>query len=418
MAKWVAASSTGGTLQGAIEYTGDRAGESHFQIYQDEKPFIEQAKMEREQVQKADIGYKKFATIPDLVAIEVNEQYGIDIHDADTMRDREKMTKFKKIIKENYAYLLSFQEIMMATTRTYDELVSLVYMWSNRDRDALPIGIVQDSIRYAVDKAYRHLRIPPLEHTVSYTADMLEAASLGTGNVYQSVTALAVPVDLIEFIQIRGVDAQGLTTRVFNEKSDIRSYWDLNNRHYNQAAFWSRQGDEILLTPAFREAAVGYYGGFTGPETGIELYYYRRLPALSATFQVTAANANLNSFSSDLFGVGDTNGVVTVYDSSVHTTATPVTLYRDANNVFSTDDTETPTMLVGNSVPNWFKDENERIALYGALAECFAYLQEDDQAGKYTQLMMKEIEELNEEDRTRDASGGNVQVQYNARGLI
>ena len=37
---------------------------------------------------------------------------------------------------------------------------------------------------------------------------------------------------------------------------------------------------------------------------------------------------------------------------------------------------------------------------------------------KYTQLMMKEIEDLNEEDRARDASGGNVQVQYNARGLI
>ena len=59
-----------------------------------------------------------------------------------------------------------------------------------------------------------------------------------------------------------------------------------------------------------------------------------------------------------------------------------------------------------------------RESLYGALAECFAYLQEDDQAGKYTQLMMKEIEDLNEEDRARDASGGNVQVQYNARGLI
>ena len=48
MAKWVAKSKTGGTLQGAIEYTGDRAGESHFKIYQDEKPFIEQAKIDRE----------------------------------------------------------------------------------------------------------------------------------------------------------------------------------------------------------------------------------------------------------------------------------------------------------------------------------------------------------------------------------
>ena len=216
----------------------------------------------------------------------------------------------------------------MATTRTYDALVDLVYMWSNRDRDALPVGIVQDSIRYAVDKAYRHLRIPPLEHTVRYTETDLIAASIGTNNVYQSVTALAVPSDLIEFIQIRGVDENGLTTRVFNEKSDIRSYWDLNNRHYNQSAFWSRQGDEILLTPAFREAAVGYYGGFTGPEQGIELYYYRRLPALSACFEVTPANANLAVFSSDQFPPGDTNGVVTVYDSMVHT-VDPVTLYRD-----------------------------------------------------------------------------------------
>ena len=97
-----------------------------------------------------------------------------------------------------------------------------------------------------------------------------------------------------------------------------------------------------------------------------------------------------------------------------------VTLYRDADNVFYADDAadREDTTLIGTPVPNWFKDENERIALYGALAECFAYLQEDDQAGKYTQLMMKEIEELNEEDRTRDASGGNVQVQYNARGLL
>ena len=77
-----------------------------------------------------------------------------------------------------------------------------------------------------------------------------------------------------------------------------------------------------------------------------------------------------------------------------------------------------PFYFTGDPVPNWFKDENEKIVLYGALGECFAYLQEDDQAGKYIQLMMKEIEELNEEDRTRDASGGNIQVQYNARGLI
>ena len=304
----------------------------------------------------------------------------------------------------------------MATVRTYQQLVDLVRMWANRDSQALPDAIIMDAIRYAVDKAYRTLRIPPLEHTVRYTRADLEEASIGQGNVYQSITALAVPTDLIEFIQIRGVDTNGLTTRVFNEKSDIRSYWDLNNRHYNQAAFWSRQGDEVLITPAFGEAAVGYYGGFTGPEECIELYYYRRLPQLSATFAVTPANANIHQF-----GTPDPDGI---RSNGILRFALPAEegtfLYEDTDLVFHADPASdrTPIDLVGEPVPNWFKDENERIALYGALAECFAYLQEDDQAGKYIQLMMKEIEELNEEDRTRDASGGNVQVQYNARGLI
>ena len=309
-----------------------------------------------------------------------------------------------------------------AAVPNYNALVNKVYDWSNRDAQALPAQIVKDSIRYAVDKAYRTLRIPPLEHTVTWSnfpqvyridshlrsdpdgmatvgdnqsiadqatldaliasvashnedstqntiqtlvqvmAGPLERATIGATNIYQSTTALAVPGDLIEFIHIRGRDDQGLTTRVFNEKSDIRSYWDLNNRHYEQTAFWSRQGNKIVLTPAIGRIGRGFYGGIGGPETQIEMYYYRRLPALDAVFDSTS-------------------------------------------------------MLTGE-VPNWFKDENEKIALYGALAECFAYLQEDDQAGKYTQLMQQEIAELNEEDRMRDSSGGNIQTQYTANGLI
>ena len=257
-----------------------------------------------------------------------------------------------------------------ARVPNYNALVNKVYDWANRDIQALPPQIVRDSLRYAVDKAYRTLRIPPLEHTVTWTNTPLDAdgngpldrATIGSANIYQSTTALAVPPDLIEFIHIRGRDDSGLTTRVFNEKSDIRSYWDLNIRHYEQTAFWSRQGNKVILTPSFGRVARGFYGGVGGPETQIEMYYYRRLPALNAVF----------------------------------TTGT----------------------LINTEVPNWFKDENEKIALYGALGECFAYLQEDDQAGKYIQLMMKEVEELNDEDRMRDASGGNIQTQYTANGLI
>ena len=74
--------------------------------------------------------------------------------------------------------------------------------------------------------------------------------------------------------------------------------------------------------------------------------------------------------------------------------------------------------LVGQEVPHWLRDENQRIILFGALAECFAYLQEDDQAQKYGTLFYDEIRELNDEDKMRDASGGNVQINFNGRGLI
>ena len=265
----------------------------------------------------------------------------------------------------------------MATARPYDpimpgvpndgSLVGLVRGWANRDDRALPDHIIMDAIRYGVDKAYRMLRIPPLEHTVVYTEADLENSSAGQGNIYQSVTALAVPSDLIEFIQIRGTDTNGLTTRVFNEKSDIRSYWDRFQGHYDSGAFWSRQGDKILLSPAFGQVASGYYGGFTSPEACIELYYYRRLPALNAEWNNTFTNWRF--------------GLITLENTG----GTPFTYNDDLSVAANQERYNTATDLVHvpgtpGEVNNWFKDENEKIVLYGALAEVFAYLQEDDQA--------------------------------------
>ena len=54
------------------------------------------------------LGAKKFATIPDIVAIEINEKYGIDLHDPATGSDKDKMTRFKYIVRTQYPYLLSF----------------------------------------------------------------------------------------------------------------------------------------------------------------------------------------------------------------------------------------------------------------------------------------------------------------------
>ena len=110
MAKWkVGDKKAPGTLQGTFEYdSGQATGESRWQIYQDEKPFLEQAKIDRDRQDKRDVGYKKFATIPDIVAIEILQNHGIDLHDPNTMQDRSLMNKFRAIIKSEYAYLLSY----------------------------------------------------------------------------------------------------------------------------------------------------------------------------------------------------------------------------------------------------------------------------------------------------------------------
>ena len=45
-------------------------------------------------------------------------------------------------------------------------------------------------------------------------------------------------------------------------------------------------------------------------------------------------------------------------------------------------------------------------------------MDKNDQAQKYGAMYLKEIQELNDEDGKRNASGGNLQVNFNGRGLI
>ena len=105
MAKWKnIRSATGGSLKGSIQYEDK---ESRWELYQDETPFIDSAKAEREAgTKKTHNGHKKFATIPDIVAIEIMERHGINIHDHNIMHDREKMQRFKNIIMKDYKYLV------------------------------------------------------------------------------------------------------------------------------------------------------------------------------------------------------------------------------------------------------------------------------------------------------------------------
>ena len=312
--------------------------------------------------------------------------------------------------------------------RTYSELISLVRNWSNRDTEVLPNSIIADTLRYAADKAYRHLRIAPLEHTLYYDGAALRGGTSSSNNRFSSVTELAIPNDLIEFIQIREHDAAMRTTRLFNEKADLRTFNDLYAEKYNDFAFWTRFGNCIQLAPGFGNVGQNFGSTGVGNSTGIELHYYRRLPALHARYDINPQNATLGL--NTLIVAADATATPPVEATVVPTpvVGTPETiprgfLLRDAMGTLTADNPTIPAgstrvEYYGNPVPNWLREENERIILMGALAEIFFYLQENEEAQKYGALFQQEIQELNQEDVMRNASGGNVQMNFNGRGLI
>jgi hypothetical protein len=287
--------------------------------------------------------------------------------------------------------------------RTYGELTALVRNWSNRDEQVLSDGVVQDCLRYAADKAYRTLRVPPLEQVISYSSANLIAATTKSSNNLPSRTELSIPSDLIEFIQIREVDANKTTTRVFNQKVDVRTFNDAYTD--NEGPYWTRQANTIILSPGFND-------GSRGVATGIELYYYKRLPALNADYSVTPSN----------YAAGLLNQVAPTVDGSITlylvTLNNVTTAYATLAEATATGGTPVATNFLGQLVPNWLRDENERILLNGALAETFFYLQDDEQAQKYGMLFSEEIKSLNDEDNKRNARGGNIQINYSGSGLI
>ena len=377
---------------------------NNWQATQDVTHFIESVKRDRDREAyfgKSKMGYRKMATIPDIVAIKIKEDYGIDLHDPAFMHDKDKLKKLKVILKMEYPHLLvNTQEGIM----TYTELVALVRNWSNRDEEVVSDNIIKDSLRYAADKAYRNLRVPPLENVATYNKTTLEAATTNNTQLQSSKTEIKVPFDLIEIIQIKELDSAGGATRVFNEKLDVRTFNDPTAEKYLANNYFTRERNLIFLTPGFGENAFG------NTADSIELLYYRRLPALDAKYAVTVLNFTAGFLTTS-------GGTTPLYFVNGNTT----TAYATQSEATAADTGGAGTNSVnyiGTEVPNWLRDQNERILLYGALVEVFAFVQDDQQAAKYKLMFDNEINELNNEDRKRNASGGNVQINFNGRGLI
>lgn len=80
-----------------------------WQATQDITQYKENARLDRERQERYGIrkdGYRKMATIPDIVAIKILQDHNIDLHDPTFMHDPNNMKKLKTILLTEYRDLL------------------------------------------------------------------------------------------------------------------------------------------------------------------------------------------------------------------------------------------------------------------------------------------------------------------------
>jgi len=302
------------------------------------------------------------------------------------------------------------------STPKYDQLVAKVRTWSARqDINNIPDIVIQDCLDYSADECYRLLRIPPLEEVVRYTVtadDNLgeNSAGLPYGNAY---TSFYIPEDLTQFVYIRTIAQDNIGTsystfpsnvsKVFNEITDKRTFFDLYSEKYS-VYNWMWEKNKIYIHPQLAVGAI------------VEIHYYKRLPALNAVYNVSPINyiislSDANQPYLELVASGGTNLFF-----STKTGVTKCFSTIEAATAYNTP--VTTKMYTGKEVPNWLRDQNERMLIWGALYNLGAYLFDEKMEQRYQGKFLENISSVNSEEKFRRASGGNVQINFNTNGLI
>jgi len=303
------------------------------------------------------------------------------------------------------------------STPLYDAIVAKTRDWANKpEAETITDSVIQDCLRYSADQAYRELRIPPLEWTTRYTiesADNVGENSLGLpfGNAY---TSFYMPEDLTQFNYIRTLAQENTGTsystfpsnvsKVFNEVTDKRTFFDLYSEKYS-VYNWMWQDNKIFIHPQLAVGAI------------VEINYYRRLPSLDATYNVSAINY--------VIGVPDASQPYVAIDASslkiplyFSTSASVEKCFDTLAEATAYDPTVTTKYYVGKEVTNWLRDNNERLLIWGALHNLGAYLFDDKMEARYEKKFNESLASMNKEEKWRRASGGNVQQNFNTQGLI
>ena len=108
MAKWTVTPGTvGNTMSTTAEYDHGVEG-IHWEVKQDVGDILKEVQRDRDLLAhgRAANGWRKAFTIPDVVAIEILTNHGLDVHDPLFMHDSDKMTRLKYIVRTEYPHLL------------------------------------------------------------------------------------------------------------------------------------------------------------------------------------------------------------------------------------------------------------------------------------------------------------------------
>jgi hypothetical protein len=305
----------------------------------------------------------------------------------------------------------------MATPQ-YDAIVAKTRDWSNKPEvNTIPDSVIQDCLRYSADECYRTLRIPPLEYTTKYTVtsdDNIGESSAGLpyGSAY---TSFIIPEDLTQFNYLRTVATAGSgayasnVSKVFNEITDKRTFFDIYAEKYS-AYNWMWMDNKVYIHP---QLAVGDI---------VEINYYRRLPSLDALYSVIPVNylIGLSDSNQPYVALTDVNTDTPLYFAGAGVLQLAFSSLSAAQVYGNTQPITTVTTkyYAGKEVPNWLRDQNERMLIWGALYNLGAYLFDDKMEARYQTKFIDNINSINKEEKFRRAAGGNVQMNFNTNGMI
>ncbi len=276
----------------------------------------------------------------------------------------------------------------------YTKFVDTIHKYSNRDSDVLPNDLLKTFCDMACDNIYKDLRVAPLEYV--YTYDALTA----------DTDMLPVPGDAASFIQIRKLDSDGDVDRVYNSRSDIRSfhtdgYKDMRDFHF------TREGNNFIIYPKGKTGDV------------YQVFYYRRLPSVYARYAVVEGNYALGIL---YYGATADDCRDALLAAEIDNTVVDAPNLADPeleSEITYVDGTGTipAGYYVGMLAPNWLRDENQSMLLYGTLREVYIYLQDVEKAQGFDTLFNNAVTELNNEDKRSKASGGILTTHYSSHLL-